>query len=72
MLNIPNGEYYNLNAVASVIWKHFDVPKTFHSIVNVLQEKYDVSIEQCGLDTQNFIIELIEKGLISIVDEKVK
>jgi hypothetical protein len=72
MLNIPNGEYYNLNSVASLLWSFLNQPKSFNSLLTLLQEKYQVSKDVCELDTKHFVLEMIEKGLLEVIDEEVE
>jgi hypothetical protein len=72
MLNIPNGEYYNFNSVASVIWNHFNQPKSLNSLLTFLQEKYQVSKVACEKDTKHFVLEMLEKRLLEVIDEEVE
>ena len=69
MLNIKKGEYYNFNSVASFIWNHFSQPKSLDSLLELLKRQYQVSPDECERDTKLFIIELINKGLLVVIEK---
>ncbi|MCP4310022.1 MAG: PqqD family protein [Bacteroidetes bacterium] len=70
MLNIRHEEYLNLNLHASYIWQQLDRPRSFGELTDFLCSEYDVDMKVCIEDTLDFIIELVEKGIIQIRHDK--
>ncbi len=64
MMNLERGEYYGLNPIGSRIWELLAEATTLENLINKLTEEFDVSFEQCQTDSEEFINDLIEKGLI--------
>lgn len=69
MLSILNEEYYNISSIGSFIWRELELPNSFGSLINKLCEVYEVDKQVCIDDTSEFIIKLIAKNIIQIVDE---
>ena len=66
LFNSEIGKYHNLNKVGSLIWEILDKPKDIDNIVNFLTNKFEVSKEQCFLETKNFLkIAVKEKILLT-------
>ena len=70
MLNIKHEEYLNLNGQASYIWQQLETPRSFGELTDHLCSAYSVEKEVCIKDTQDFIIEFVEKDIIQIIHEK--
>jgi hypothetical protein len=70
MLNIKLEEYLNLNSHASYIWQQLETPQSFGELTEQLYSVYNVEKEVCIKDTQDFVIELVEKDIIQIIHEK--
>lgn len=68
MMSIENGEYFGLDSVGSRIWELIENPIRVEALVNLLIEEFDVSKEQCKLDTLEFLNELLEKKLLLIIE----
>ena len=68
MLNVEKGKYYGMNPVATDIWKRLETAMTIKSLLDVLANSYDISLEQCENDVMPFIKQLIDNGLIEIVE----
>jgi hypothetical protein len=64
MLSIENSEYYGMDKVGSRIWELLEQPFTFKELVAKLIEEYEVSDQQCTMDTLAFINKLTDKKLI--------
>jgi len=64
MLSIENGEYYGMDKVGSRIWELLRQPCTLKSLVANLMKEYEVSEQQCNIDTLVFINKLYDKELI--------
>jgi hypothetical protein len=69
MLSITKGEYYNLNKVGTDIWNLLHKPLSFTNLVETLSSYYEVDKTTCKEETRLFIEELLNKGIIYIVDE---
>ena len=66
MMSLENGKYYGTEPVASAIWTLLEQPITFADLVEKLLEEFNVSKEQCQADTQRFVQQLCDEGLITI------
>jgi len=71
MLSIENSEYYGMDKVGSRIWELLEQPLSLNDLVKKLMEEYEVSEEQCALDTLEFLRTLTEKKLLRILEEEV-
>lgn len=67
MLDIEQGKYFSLNPVASSIWEYLKTPGSAEEITVFLEQEYDVSTEQCVLETAKFLKEMLELGLVKTV-----
>jgi hypothetical protein len=68
MMNIENGEYYGLAAVASQIWQLLETPTDLQTIIEKLLCEYDVTIEQCQLDVTEFIQSMLDEEIVKFVN----
>lgn len=66
MLSIDKGEYYALNEAGSRIWEIIETPSTLRTIINKLHFEFDVEEEQCILDVKEFILEMLNKDIITL------
>jgi len=69
MMSIERGEYYGINPIGSRIWSLLETPRTVSALCDTLCPDYDVTPEQCAVDVQLFLIQLVDKGVIKIVNE---
>ncbi|MFH0757927.1 MAG: lasso peptide biosynthesis PqqD family chaperone [Bacteroidota bacterium] len=72
MLNIEKGSYFTLNKVGSEIWKMLDKPNVVSDIIDQLQINYEIEKSECENDTMPYLEELVENGLVEVIDEKNK
>lgn len=63
MMSIEKGAYFGLNPIATRIWDLIDQPQTIAELIAVITEEYDVSDEQCAADVQEFVADMIAKGI---------
>ncbi len=70
MLNIQHEEYLNLNSQASYIWQQLKTPHSFGELTDLLCSAYNVDRKVCIKDTQDFVLEFVEKGIIQIIHEE--
>ncbi len=66
MMNIENGNYYNLGKTGSTIWNMLQEPITLQALMEQLLDRYDVTRKQCEDDTLSFLQQLWKAGLIVI------
>ena len=66
MMDIDAGTYYMLDAIASDIWAHLDRPTPIAELLARLQERYEVSPEQCQADVLALLERMHEKGLVRV------
>ena len=63
MMSIEKGAYFGLNPIATRIWDLIEQPQTIAELIAVISEEYDVSDEQCAADVQEFVADMIERGI---------
>ena len=66
MMSIVNGAYFGLNPVATRIWGLIEQPKTVAELVQAITDEYDVSPEQGAADVQEFVADMIERGIAQL------
>lgn len=54
-----------LNPVSKFLWDELKTEKTFDELLNGIIEKYSVSKEEAEADLKNFMMQLIENGLLN-------
>ncbi|MCM3665216.1 lasso peptide biosynthesis PqqD family chaperone [Mesobacillus subterraneus] len=68
MLNIDNGNYYNLGKMGGVIWEMIKEPISVDELINYLLLEYDVDKMDCENQVILFINKLNSEDLISVVN----
>jgi len=68
MLNINNGNYYNLGQLGGVIWEMIKEPISVDNLINDLLLEYEVDKTDCENQVILFINRLYSEGLISVVN----
>ena len=53
-----------LNPVSKLLWEELREEKTFDELLDAILKNYDVSKEEAEADLKDFIMQLIENGLI--------
>ena len=67
MMSLENGEYFGLDPVGSRIWELIENPTRVDNLISLLVDEFDVTKEQCELDTLDFLNQLFDKNLIEIL-----
>lgn len=67
MMSVENSEYYSLSPVGTRIWQIVENEITYKDLISQLMTEYSIDIETCKSDTEEFINELINKGLVELV-----
>ena len=57
-------EYLNLNKTGSAIWNLLEEPNTMEFLLTELQSRYVVDYSTCRQETEEFIREAIERGML--------
>lgn len=66
MMDSNDGKYYGLDPVGSMIWDILEKPVPFSSIIDILEEAYDVRRDQCQSDVLEFLRNLYNMKLVVI------
>jgi hypothetical protein len=69
MMSIERGEYYGINPIGSRIWGLLQTPKRVTELCGLLLPDFDVAPEQCASDVLQFLNQMAEKGIITIITE---
>jgi len=64
VLNLDDGQYYGLNAVATVIWEKLRDGQSLDEIVIAVLSDFDVAEDEARQDLEAVISEMLAKGLI--------
>lgn len=63
-LDREQGEVFGFNLVASDVWRLLEQPRTVRDLCAELEQRYDVSSEQCTGDVVELLDQMIEMKLI--------
>jgi len=66
ILHITTGTYFGLNEVGAAVWNLIQSPRTVAEIVAELQQRFEVSADQCEADLLRLFQELDQAGLVQI------
>ena len=64
VLNIGDGNFYQLNATAARVWLLLDSPATLGALCGRLLERYDVTLETCRRDVEAVIAQMQAGGIV--------
>lgn len=63
MMSIEKGAYFGLNPIATRIWDLIDQPRSIAELIETITAEYEVSGQQCAADVQEFVADMIKRGL---------
>lgn len=66
LLDTQRGLYYSLPEVAGVIWSLLEQPITLDELLRALQARFTVDPEVCRRDTEEFLDQLRQRGLLLV------
>jgi len=66
LLDIDSGYFFQLNKSAASIWNLVEQPKSFATLCNDLQGKFDIAPQTCREDVAEFVAELKDRGLVDV------
>jgi hypothetical protein len=67
MMDIEQGSYYGLEAVAARIWALTEQPVSVGALCEQLVAEYQVAPEQCRQEVITFLGELLERQIVQVV-----
>ena len=67
MMSVENSEYYSLSPIGTRIWEIVEQEISYKDLISKLMSEYKVDADTCKSDTEEFINELINKGLVDLV-----
>jgi hypothetical protein len=62
-LNPQAGDCFGFNQVAKQVWRSLEEPKSFERLRDELLSEYDVSPEQCSVELQSLLDDMVSQGL---------
>tara|TARA_A100001388_G_C28360406_1_gene307601 strand:+ start:44 stop:322 length:279 start_codon:yes stop_codon:yes gene_type:complete len=63
----PNfAEYLTLNETASLIWNALDEEKTLEGIIKYLNKIYNIDLDNCFIEVNEFLSEMIRLKLVIV------
>ena len=68
ILNMKDGVYYGLDPVGASIWNLIQKPAVLGEVKDRILEEYDVSEEECQTDLLELIRQLVENGLVEVLE----
>ena len=71
MMSLDKGAYYGLDEIGTQIWSHLETPTRVGALCDSLQAQYDVGRAQCEEDVLAFLQELLDEGMVRVVNKDV-
>ncbi|MCG3154480.1 MAG: hypothetical protein DKINENOH_01074 [bacterium] len=68
ILNVASGVYHGLDEVGARIWHLLQQPITVAELHATILAEFEVEAEQCRQDILQLLHELLDAGLINLVD----
>ena len=66
----PNvAEYLTLNETGSLIWNALEPEKTLEDIINYLNKIYNIDLDNCFLEVNEFLQEMIRLKLVVVISK---
>ncbi len=66
ILSFTTGEYYGLDEVGALIWKHIQQPTTIAQLCEIIMTEYEVDEAQCMQDVQALVTDLVAHELATV------
>jgi hypothetical protein len=66
VLQLGTGQYYALNCVASVIWRHIEQPASIPDLLRAIVTEFDVRADIAETDLHTVLGRMLELGLVVI------
>lgn len=65
MMDLDQGKYFSLNAVATQIWDFLGESKAIDEICSLLMDQYEVDLDECCKEVEEHLNEMVKLGLVS-------
>jgi len=66
MMDGDQGVYISLNPIGAVVWENLENPIRYEALIQLLLEKYDVTLEACERDVEIFLKRLNDAKLLKL------
>lgn len=70
ILDVDSGTYFGLNEVSNQLWQWMQNPASHGELLQLLLAEYDVTESEANTDLDSFLKEMLDSGLIEIVNEE--
>jgi hypothetical protein len=67
-MSVDTGRFHVIAAASAFIWAQLDAPLTLGQLVTGLAARYDVGLDQCRDDVEEFVVSLADRKLVTIRD----
>lgn len=64
MVNIDQGAYFTMNAVATRIWELLEVERSLDELVDQLTSEYEIDRATCTEEVLTFLSALLNNGIV--------
>ncbi len=68
LLDVDSGYFFQLNRTGSRIWAFVEQPTTMGALCDHMAASYKVDVEDCRRDVTEFVLGLIERGVLAVAD----
>ena len=58
-----------INATAKFIWDNIEKAESLEQLVQMVLDEFEIDEERATIDTQNYVMQLLEKGFIDYSNE---
>ena len=69
LLNLKTETYFELDDVGTHVWQHITASSTIQAAYESLLDEYDVEPAQLEADMIDLLSQLLDNGLIALIDE---
>lgn len=70
LLNLQRGSYFSLDTMGRSVWRHIENPMGVGALCGTLANEYEGDIAEIEKDVLEFLSEMHERSLISIVADE--
>ncbi len=68
LLQLDQGVYYGLNAVAARVWQLVQTPQVIAAVVDQVEREFDVDHGRCSQDVRELVAKLAQARLVSVTE----
>lgn len=67
LLSLSNEKYFSANPLGRRVWELLESPRTPAQLQSLIVAEYDVTAEQCKADLEQFLDQMIDAKLLTIL-----